>query len=177
MKKKLSNITLCVLKKKQITNNIKKKLLLLKSQHYKYSLLKQRTWFNKNINDQDFHNLLFYKNTLIGYNCLRKCKLSLIRNKKNYRINFFLFDTLVVKKNFRNKGLSKLIMESSNEIISRKKNLGLLFCEKKMIKYYSKFKWKLIKKRKILSKRSKILSSMIFNFENKKFKSIILEDL
>ena len=57
----------------------------------------------------DIHNLLFFKSDLIGYTCLRKKKL--IKEKKK-KLIFLLFDTIIIiHPNFRNKGLSKILMK------------------------------------------------------------------
>lgn len=164
-----------VLKKKKINSNIKKQILKLKKQHYKFSIKKQLKWFEENINSDDYHNLLFSKKVLIGYNCLRSTEIFITKKKNIIKKKFYLFDTLVLNKKFRNLGLSKKIMISSNKIILNKKCLGLLFCNNKMINYYSKFGWKFLKKEQIISKRSSRLNTMIFNFNNKKNKIFSLK--
>ena len=84
------------LKSNRITKSIREKICKLKMQNCKYTLNDQVKWFEKNIKEKDLHNLLFYKKELIGYNCLRKVEFN-FRSKKS----FILFDTLVIKKNFR----------------------------------------------------------------------------
>ena len=169
------NFILKVLKKKKINSNLKKKIFKLKNQHYKFSIKKQLKWFEENINSDDYHNLLFSKKVLIGYNCLRSMEIFITTKKNIIKKNIYLFDTLVLNKEFRNIGLSKKIMINSNKIILNKKCMGLLFCNNKMIDYYSKFDWKFLKKEQVISKRSSRLNAMIFNFNNKENKIFSLK--
>ena len=173
MKKKLI-LTLKVFKKKKINLIIKKKILKLKNQHFKHSIKKHNEWFKKNIKKNDYHNLLFSNQKLIGYNCLRKLKFSIFKKKKEIKKNILLFDTLIVDKKYRGLGFSEKIMFSSNKIISENNLPGLLFCEKKLIKFYNQFNWKLLRKSQIKSKRSLRLNAMIFNFNINKLKNKIL---
>ena len=75
-------------------------------------------------------------NKLIGYTLLRKLK----KNKNKY----LHFDTLIINKNFRNKGYSKLLMLLNNSVIISNKMFSILYCEKKLIKFYKKNGWKKI---------------------------------
>jgi len=156
------NFKIKSLKKKNLSNTLKKKIFKLKMEHYKFNFKSQTIWFNQNIGDQDIHNLLFYKNQLIGYNCLRK----IFFNEKNKKY-FFLFDTLLIKKKFKNFGFSNKILYKSNKLIKKEKTFGLLFCKKNMLNYYKKFDWIKIKSSLIRSSRLKKLECMQFNLRNK----------
>ena len=96
------------------------------------------------ISKNDIHILLFLKNKLTGYVLLRKKKYILKKKKCNY----LHFDTLIVKKNLRNKKLSTFLMDYVNNIISIEKKISLLYCNKNMFKFYKKYKWKIVRKNK-----------------------------
>jgi hypothetical protein len=132
------------------TNELKKKEILqicsLKNTKWNYGVKSQFTWFKKNIKEKDTHILLYLKNNLIGYLSLRKGLLILKKNKKKFKKNFLLFDTFIIKKKFRNKKLSYLLMLSALDVISKTKLLSCLICKKSLLFYYLKFNWKKISK-------------------------------
>ena len=68
------------------TKKLKKKEILyifkLKNTEWKYGIKSQLKWFNKNIQNNDIHNLLYLKESLVGYNLLRKRKFLLKGKKK-----------------------------------------------------------------------------------------------
>ena len=134
-----------VLKKDKIEEKLKIDLCKLKKTFWNYSLKSHLEWFSKNVKKNDINIFLFNKESLIGYNLLRKRNYYLIggKIKKN---PFFYFDTLIIKKEFRKKNLSKKIMSKSIDI-SRKFDLPLiLMCKKQHINFYKKFRFKLLKK-------------------------------
>ena len=157
MKINIKFLKLITKKKTQINDNDKEKVLKLKNSHYKHSMSLQREWYAKNLNTRDLQNLLFYKKELVGYNCLRFIKYNTSQ--------LILFDTLVIKKKYRRKSLSTLILEKSNLIIKKKNKIGILFCLKEMIPFYEKNKWKKLKKKYLTSSKDsqKELYPMIFN--------------
>lgn len=163
-----NNHYLKVFKKNNINQILLKKIILLKSQQYKYSQKIQNEWFLKNIQKEDLHILLFFKKKLIGYNVLRKKKLKILSVKNNKLVNFFIFDTLIVDRLYRNKGLSKKIILKSNSIIKKKKIFSILVCAKKMVNYYKKYNWVLLNKKNIKFKEIDLNKKhlMIYNQKN-----------
>ena len=139
-----------------------KDICLLKNKQWKYSLKSQLDYFKKNFKEKDIHICVFEFNRLIAYNALRRKKINLGKEK----INYFLFDTLIVSEKNRGKGISNLIM-LFNTLIIKKNNLsGFLLCENNLIKFYEKFGWvKKNKKRIILKKEFKTKSFMFFNID------------
>jgi predicted GNAT family N-acyltransferase len=125
------------------TKNLKKAkklaILKLKDQEWKYGIKNQDIWFKKNIKLNDTHNLLFLEKKLIGYNCIRSIKLD---NKK-----YLLFDTIVIKKKFRDLNYSSIIMRESIKIIKERKKICLLVCNRKLVKYYKNFNWKSLRQK------------------------------
>jgi hypothetical protein len=132
------------------TNELKKKEILqicnLKNTKWNYGVKSQFTWFKKNIKEKDIHILLYLKNNLVGYLSLRRGFLILKKKKKKFKKKFLLFDTFVIKKKFRNKKLSYLLMLSALDVISKTKLLSCLICKKSLLFYYLKFNWKKISK-------------------------------
>ena len=123
-----------VLKKNKISNSLKIEICKLKKTFWSYSLRSHKEWFEKNVKKDDIHILLFKEKKLIGYNLLRKRNYHLVLKKK-IKKNFYYFDTLIVKKEFRKKNLSKKILDQSLSL-SRKANLPLiLICKKKKYKF------------------------------------------
>lgn len=122
-------------------------IYILKNTEWNFGIKEQYNWFQKEIKKKDIHILLEKNNNLIGYTCLRYKKIFL---KKNIKI-FLLLDTHIIKKNLRNKGYGRILIDKAAKVIKNKKIPSLLFCEKKQLNYYKKFHWTIINKKKYLS--------------------------
>ena len=162
------NYKIRVLSKATLTKRFKTQIFQLKKTHYQYTLKNQKNWFNKNIRAKDRHILLFKNDKIIGYNVLRIKKLIISYKQKKIEKNCYLFDTLVLNPNFRNQGLSKLIMIKSNLIIKNRNYFSILVCLKKLVNYYKKFNWSLIQKNKITFTENLKMNKKIM-FYGKKF--------
>ena len=132
----------------QITRNLSKKnikeIINLKETHWSHGIKSQKEFFKKNLKPNDLHNLLYFKKKLIGYTCLRK----LIYKNKNVKIIKYLhFDTIIIKKKYREKKYSNILMLLNNCTIKASKKPSLLFCQKNMVKFYKIFKWKIFKEK------------------------------
>ena len=158
---RFNELQLIITKKKKINKKILKKIILLKSEHYQFSIESQKKWFYENIKSNDLHILIFLKKDLIGYNVLRDISIKTQKKKAKY----ILFDTLIVKKNFRGNGYSRYIMNASMEILSNFKKKSFLFCEKLMIPFYENYGWKTVNKNKALKIFNN--SNYILNAKNK----------
>tara|TARA_Y100000741_G_scaffold364735_1_gene356743 strand:+ start:2062 stop:2583 length:522 start_codon:yes stop_codon:yes gene_type:complete len=158
-----------VLKKDKIKKKLKIDLCKLKKSFWKYSLKSHVEWFDENVRKNDINILLLNKGNLIGYNLLRKRNYYFTKNK-NKKKNYFYFDTLIVRKEFRKKNLSKKILNKSINI-SRKSNLPLiLICKKQHVSFYKKFSFKLLKKNNIKFMDHRFNSySMIYAKKNSKY--------
>jgi predicted GNAT family N-acyltransferase len=138
-------------------------ICFLKNTYWKFGLNSQMKWFKKNVNPNDLHNMLIINDKLVGYTLLRikKIKLNSIRK-------YFIFDTLIIKKKFRKKKLSDLLMKFNNKIIKKNKKVSFLICRNKMVKFYQKYKWI-----KIQKKTFKVIghpfntNGMVFNYAKK----------
>ena len=152
LKLKKFDFKLKISRTKNLESILKKQIFSLKNSHYKFSLAEQKKWFNQNINSNDIHLMIIFKKKIIGYNCLRIKKAFINNFNSNIKISyFFLFDTLIVDKKFRNLKASTILLKKSSELIEKKFDLSFLICERKMINYYKNFKWRIFPKNKILS--------------------------
>ena len=147
----------------QLSNKEIKAICLLKDTHWNFGLKLQLVWFKQNVKSFDIHNILTLNKKLIGYTLLRKRKMNI--NSIRY---YLLFDTLIIKKNFRNKRLSKLLMEFNNQIIKKNKKISFLMCSEKLIKFYKKNNWLKLNKRNFKVMDHKFnTNGMIFNSKRK----------
>jgi len=127
--------------KKDISIQDLKLICNLKDQKWNHGIKSQINWFKKNVKSKDIHNLLFIKKVLVGYVLLRE--RSCIKNENIKK--FLLFDTLIIKEKYQNKGYAKIMMNFTNKMIRKKKMASFLICEKEMIRFYQKFDWFLLK--------------------------------
>ena len=127
-----------------------KRICQLKSTEWPFEIEKQYDWFNKQIKKKDIHILLIKKKNLIGYTCLRYKNFF----SKKKKISFLLFDTHIIKKSLRNKGLGKILITKAIRIIKKKNIISLLFCGQNHLKYYRKYNWNIINKKKYLCNKN-----------------------
>lgn len=149
-------------KTSKLTNIEKEKILNLKNRFWNKGIKSQKIWFKENIKSLDTHNLLFLNKKLIGYTCLRYRSV-LIKKKLS---KYLLFDTLVIDKNNRKKGLGSILMMFNNIIIENHNLPSFLVCEKKTINFYKQNKWKLLKNNffSIKDENYDLKFGMIFNY-------------
>ena len=76
-------------------------IINLKETHWKHGIQSQKKCFKKYVNPKDIHNMLSINNEFIGYTLLRPRKIISKKYKK-----YLYFDTLILKKKFRNKNYS-----------------------------------------------------------------------
>ena len=140
-------------------------ICLLKDTHWKFGLKSQIKWFNENIKSSDIHNTLTINKKLVGYTLLRNRKV-----KTNLISNYLLFDTLIIKKEFRNKRLSNLLMDFNNKIIKKNKKISFLMCSDDLVNFYKKSNWTKINKNtfNVIDHKFKN-NGMIFNNTRKYF--------
>lgn len=156
--------------KKNLKNNLLiYKILKLKKTKWQYNLKSQKKWFDLNVKKNDLHLILQKKNEIIGYVLLKEKKINL----KNIEKKIFHFDTLIIKKKYRNNNLGKLIIKKANKLIKSKKSWGFLICTKKMTNYYNQFGWRISKNLKIHSIKKK--EAMTYNFNLNTKISILLD--
>ena len=109
----------------------KKKIIDLKNTHWSYTFAEQNQYLKDNYKKNDFHNLFFFQDKLIGYTAFRNQYL-IYKNKK---YKYLHFDCLVILKKYRNRKLSKLLMNFNEYTIIKNSLPSILFCEKKLTKF------------------------------------------
>ena len=130
-------------KTSKLSNKEIRSICLLKNTHWKYGINYQLTWFKKNVKSFDIHNMLLINKELVGYTLLRVRKM-----KSRFISKYFLFDTLIIKKEFRKTKLSNSIMNFNSSVIKKNKKISFLLCKKKFVKYYNKYDWIKLNKKK-----------------------------
>lgn len=138
------------------------KIVKFKKTFWKFKILSQKKFLEKNSMPEDIHLLLFRDKELVGYTFLNFRKIN-IRNKKIIAI---VVDNVLVKKKLRGKLGVKLI-KIINRKIKKLKKIGILICNKKLVNFYKFFKWEIIEKKKIITFPRTSLNIMVFNYNYK----------
>ena len=153
---------------KKPTLKLKKKDILgiakLKNSHWDFGISSQLSWFKnqKNVFKNDFHLFLKKTEKIVGYVQLGNRKYILNTKKKNY----YLFRTLIVLKKERDEKLAKKIMQEVSNFIKKRKLPSFLLCKKNLIKFYEKYGWIKLNKRKCkVIDHDTSLHGMIYNLK------------
>lgn len=158
---KIQSILTSKLNHKQIN-----KIIELKDSHWNHGKKSQKNWFKNKLKRKDLHILLTKNNSLIGYTLLKERSFYYIQKKKIKK--YLNFETLILKKKYRNFPILKKIMRFNNSIIKKNNKFSFLECKKDKIKMYNFFGWKLLdkKKFKLLDKESN-KNIMVYNLKEK----------
>jgi hypothetical protein len=153
---------------RNIDEKLLKKIIILKNQQWKYSHTSHKKWIKNNLKSSDVHIVLFIKKKLVGYTMLRKRKLIIKKDKKN----FLYFDTHIVDNKFRkliinNQKISNHLMTLAKKYILKNKNLAFLLCQKKLFKYYKNNGWYQINKNQFEIDGKKKLFGFMFGKVNR----------
>lgn len=147
-------------KHNKLTTIEKKKIIFLKKTFWNYTISEHNQFLIDNFKNNDYHNLFFYQNRLIGYTAFRKEHFFY----KSKKFKYFHMDTLLILKKYRNKKLSKLLM-SFNEFTIKKNSLpSIFFTRKALISFYKKFGWKTNLDKKIIFNLKKKPKNIIMTF-------------
>ena len=147
-----------------------KNICKLKDEVWKHGFHKQMNWFEKVVKKKDIHFIIKINKKVVGYLLLRP---RTFKYKKDKRIKgkYFLFDSFVVKKNYRGMGLGLKLMNAAKKKILQKNYFSILTSKQKDILFYKKEGWKVSKKIKILDHPDK-WPILIFNKKYNKFLDI-----
>lgn len=169
MNKKIFKIKSFTKKTSKLSKQKIEEIYKIKDSFWKYGKSSQASWFKQNVKRGDMHNLLVNRQKLVGYTLLRKREMKIRdRTKKNY----FLIDTVIIRKDKRKKKLSNELMKLNNSVLLKYKKVGFLLCKKKLIKFYSKYSWEKISNKKFtLNNAQTNRNGMIFNIDKKLLKN------
>ena len=120
-------------------------IITLKDTYWDYGDDSQYRWFKKNVTAYDGHVLMYQDEDLIGYTMLRKRQYKILNENAIIEGQYLHFDTMIIRSDKRGKRLGNLLMKKSQKIIYNSNLLSFLLCESHMVKYYERFKWKVIK--------------------------------
>ena len=163
--KKKNEICLKSVPSNKLLNKQIKDICLLKDIQWKFGLKSQLKWFGENIKKKDLHNLFYIKSKLIGYTLLRKRTYKLLNLKK--KLEYLLFDTLIIHEEYRGIKISNLLMNFNNFTIKQLNIISFLVCEDKLLNFYKKNNWKKLSNNKFEVADHKFSSNgMIFNNPN-----------
>ena len=147
--------------RKNVSPKELKEICLLKNEKWKYGINSQLKWFKQNINKKDIFNLLKIRGKIIGLTILRRRSFEIRDKKKKY----FLFDTLIISKQFQKKKLSSILMTLNNFVILKNNLLSILICDNDLLKFYKKFGWSKLPSKFFKIKDYNLKSNVLkFNF-------------
>tara|TARA_B100000965_G_scaffold236574_1_gene198242 strand:- start:849 stop:1373 length:525 start_codon:yes stop_codon:yes gene_type:complete len=133
---------------KKLNKNLLDSIISLKKSHWNFSYTSQYSWFKKNSFKNDIHFLFFLKKELIGYVHLGKRTFFTInKNDIKKKSKYILFRNLIISKQYRFTGIGSKIMLSVNNYLKKNKKISFLICKKKIINFYKKNGWLIIKKK------------------------------
>tara|TARA_Y100000591_G_C21729535_1_gene643263 strand:+ start:408 stop:923 length:516 start_codon:yes stop_codon:yes gene_type:complete len=137
-------------------------IINLKNSQWDYGISSQLKWFNnkKNVFKSDLHFFLKKNKSIVAYVQLGKRKYII-----NYKTGkYILFRTLIVLKSQRGKNLSNKIMNEVVKFIKLQKKPCFLLCKKKLVKFYKKYGFKELNKKKYkLEDHKNSLHGMVHN--------------
>lgn len=145
-------------------------IIKLKSAAWNYSFEKQQTWIENNIVPQDIHLILFCEELPVAY-------LNLVRILMT--INGQEVDGWGVGNvcsSVKGKGYGRELMKFTNEFILNSHGIGLLFCKKPLVAFYSLCGWKMINKVHLdLNFDNTYIETMQYSYKND-IKQILYRD-
>lgn len=122
----------------QVTTELLKKIITIKSAAWTYSYEAQLDWINRNLKDSDIHVLLLLDKNPVAYLNLIQIELKLDSITHE---GFGIGNVCAVEKG---KGWGKWLLRAVNEYIINNNKIGLLFCKNELIKFYSEIGWELV---------------------------------
>lgn len=137
-----------------------KNIIDIKSIHWPYPLKRQLEWIEHNINDEDVHVFLIGEDgTIEAY--LNMIIIAFEINKKTYQ-GFGIGNVCSSKK-----GRGAILMQEIGKYFVENEKIGILFCKRELIDYYSKYGWELIQYEKVKIEGIKEgIFTMILNYNN-----------
>ena len=143
---------------------IKKEIISVKSQYWRFSYESQLQWMDKNLQKGDLHFLLRNANQVIAY--LNLVNINLLMD--NEQIGAIGVGNVCVSKEKSNNGYGSKIMSLANEKIKSLKIPGVLLCHERLIDFYTKVGWRVLSCDNIIID-SKSFKEKVMIFNSKMF--------
>lgn len=142
----------------KITPEMLERICKLKAISWSYSIEEQKKWIKSNLKPNDIHFLLTQDNIDIAYFNLVEITI---------RINGEDIGALGVGNLCtieRRKGYGRQIMKLANKYIEGNNKIGLFFCRKELVKFFSSLQWSEVDKSVVrLTSTNRDVATVIFN--------------
>lgn len=123
---------------RDIDHDLLNEIIKIKSVAWPYSYENQKKWIDSNLNDGDIHVLLSDGKQYLAY--MNLIKTSVIIDSEKLAI-YGIGNVCALEKG---KGWGKDIIIAVNQYLNKIDTLGVLFCKKDLVKFYSENGWNLI---------------------------------
>lgn len=158
----MESLTIKYINHKDITDEFLNKIVLIKGQHWEYSIKDQLKWISQNINSNDKHLMIFNKeDTLIAYMNMVNVKIDI----ENINYDALGIGNVCVDNNNIRKNMGKLLMSACDSYLSDVNKTGVLLCKGKLNAFYIKAGWIEYKNKLIIKK--KIFNNNVFFSDNR----------
>lgn len=142
----------------KITPEILERICKIKAISWPYSIEEQKKWIKSNLKPDDSHFLLTQDNVDVAYFNLVGITI---------RINGEDIDALGVGNLCtieRRKGYGRQMMKLANKYIESNNKIGLFFCRKELVKFFSSLQWSEVDKSVVkLTSTDRDVATIIFN--------------
>jgi len=133
-------------------------IIKIKSVAWPYPYEKQTEWIKANLKGSDLHLILLKNNEAVAYLNLIDIELEIDNKLFNA---FGVGNVCAIQKG---EGYGNELMKQTNQYITEKVRIGLLFCKKELVDFYKKYGWNRIDKNKLTLKfNNSNIKTMIFN--------------
>jgi predicted N-acetyltransferase YhbS len=106
----------------------------------------QLEWIKNNINQNDYHMMLFdNENVLIGYINFVQRKVLLDVGEQ---IKVLGIGNVCVARTKQGEGIGKVMMKECNAFLEKNQIPGILLCKDLLVSFYDNLEWELVEKKK-----------------------------
>ena len=158
----IESLTIKFINHNNITDELINKIILIKGQHWKYSIEDQLKWISKNINSNDKHLMIFNNdNMLIAYMNMVNRTIEI----ENIVYDILGIGNICVDSNYIGKSMGKLLMSVCTFNLNNINKTGVLLCKDKLISFYTKSGWKQYNNKLVINKE--IFNNNVFFSDNR----------
>ncbi len=117
-----------------------KKIIDLKKQHWNYSEDEHLKWISQNINNNDYHLMVYnnVNNEILAYLNLVEVFITFDESSP---ISYLGIGNVCVNKFLNRNGLGLLLMQITNFLLKQLNKEGCLICKPHLHNFYSKSNW------------------------------------